>query len=121
MVTAVEIIGIVIVCKGIFFLIKPNALKRLMAFAGQGRRLYVAGFLRLLIGGALLFAASQCKLPEVIIVLGILFLAGGIAIFAIPIEKIKFMVDWFNKKSLLALRFLGLAPLAIGVLLIYSA
>lgn len=119
MVTAVKIIGIVIVCMGILFLLSPNALKQLMAFVGQGRRIYGAGVFRTLIGGVLLFAAPQARVPEVIIVFGILFLAGGIAIFAIPIEKIKSVIDWFSKKSLLALRFLGFVPLAIGVLLIY--
>lgn len=120
MVTVVKIFGIVMIGMGILFLIKPSVLKQLMTFVEQGRRLYAVGVFRLLIGGALLFAAPQFRSPEVIIALGILFLAGGIAIFAIGLEKTKFIIGRFNKKSLLFLRFLGFVPLAIiGVLLIY--
>ena len=121
MVIAVRVFGIVVVSMGIFFLIKPNALKQLVVFVGQGKRLYAAGSLRILIGGMLLFATPHYQSPEVIIALGVLFLAGGIAIFALGLEKIKSLIGWFSKKSLLALRFLGLIPLIIGILLIHSA
>ena len=121
MVIVVRVFGIVIVSMGILFLIKPNALKQLVGFVGQGKRLYAAGSLRILIGGVLLFAAPHYQSPEVIIALGILFLAGGIAIFALGLEKIKSLIGWFNKKSLLTLRFLGIVPLVVGILLIHSA
>jgi len=120
MVTAVRILGIVVIAMGIIFLLAPGILKQIITFMGQGKRLYAAGVLRLLIGGMLLYAASQCRLPEVIIVLGILVLASGIAIFVLG-EKTKSMINWFNKKSLLSLRFAGLIPLAFGALLLYSA
>lgn len=122
MVTAVRIFGIVIMGMGILFLLNPNALKQLMVFGSQGRRLYVVGVFRLLIGSILLFAAPQFRLPEVIIVLGILFLAGGIYIFAFPLEKTKLMFDRLSKKPLLVLRLIGFVPLVvIGGLLIYFA
>ncbi|MBT9144988.1 hypothetical protein B9J77_02150 [candidate division NPL-UPA2 bacterium Unc8] len=120
MVIAVRVFGIVAIAMGIIFLLNPMVLKQIMTFTGQGKRFYAIGALRLLIGGMLLYAASQSRLPVAIIILGILALASGIAIFTFR-EKIESMLNWFNKKSLLSLRFLGFIPLAIGALLLYSA
>ncbi len=120
MVTAVRILGVVIVAMGVISLLNPRILKQSMTFMGQGKRFYAVGVLRLLIGGMLLYTASQCRLPEVIIILGILVLTSGIAVFALG-EKMKSMINWFNKKPLLFLRFVGLIPLAFGALLLYSA
>ena len=91
-----------------------------MAFLEQGRKLYIVGILRLLIGIILLLVASQCRLVGVVITLGIFFLIGGIVIFILGLERIKSMLNWWNKRSLLVIRLMGLIALALGALLLYS-
>ena len=120
MLILVKLIGIVIVVMGITFLLSPKQLRQLLAFLGQGKRLYGVGILRLLFGVILLLAASQCRLVGVVLTLGILFLIGGILIFVLGLERLKSILNRWDKKSPLTLRLLGLIPLAFGALLLYS-
>ncbi|KPK38997.1 MAG: hypothetical protein AMJ78_09145 [Omnitrophica WOR_2 bacterium SM23_29] len=120
MLILVKLIGIVIVAMGIIFLLNPEAMKRVINYWGQGKRLYLVGILRLLIGVVLLLSASQCRLVGAIVTLGILVLLGGIIIFALGLEKVKSILDWWDKKPLSVLRLLALIALAIGALLLYS-
>lgn len=121
MLVLVKFIGIFIVSMGITILLSPSTMKKIIIFWKQGKRLYAAGILRLLIGIILLLAASQCRLVGVVVWLGILTLIGGIIIFALGLQKIKSFLDWWSKKPPLLLRLWGVIALAIGALLIYSA
>lgn len=89
MVILVRVIGIIIVMMGIIILLNPKTFNQLMNFFKVGRRLYWNGFLRLLFGIVLLLGASQCRRVVVVIAMGILFLLGGVAIFALGLEKLK--------------------------------
>lgn len=121
MLILVRIIGIVMVGMGVMYLLKPKTLKQFVAFFEKGRRLYIAGILRIVIGVILLAAASQCRLVGVVLALGVLALIGGIVIFILGLERIKSMLNWWNKRSPLVLRLVALVALALGALLLYSA
>ena len=121
MVTLIKIIGIVIALVGIVFLFCPKAIKQFMGFVGQGRRLYWVGILRLLFGVILLLGASQCRVIWVVMAMGILFLIGGVMIFTLGLERLRSIIEWWNKRSLMSLRLIALVALALGALLIYSA
>jgi len=121
MLVLVRSISILIVAVGIVFLLSPKALKQFIAFLGQGKKLYLVGVMRIVIAVILLLGASQCRFVGIVTTLGIVILAGGIFIFALGLERLKPMLDWFNKRSLLALRLMSLVALAFGALLIYSA
>lgn len=120
MVILVKLIGIFIAGMGIILLLSPKTIKRLVAFCQQGKRVYISGLLRLLIGVILLLAASQCRLSGMVATLGILVLIGGILIFVLGIERTKALLNRWSNKSTLFLRLWGILALAIGVLLIYS-
>lgn len=121
MVTLIKLIGIIIALAGIIFVFSPTTTKQVFAFMGRGRRLYWAGILRLLFGVILLLGASQCRLVGVVIAIGILFLVAGVMIFALGLKKVRSMIEWWNKRSLIVIRGLALGALALGALLIYSA
>lgn len=121
MVILIKLIGIIIALVGIIFLFCPKALRQLIAFFKQGKRLYWVGTLRLLFGVILLLGATQCRVVWVVIAMGVLFLVAGVLIFALGLEKLRSVIDWWDKKSLVVLRLLGVVALALGVLLIYSA
>jgi uncharacterized protein YjeT (DUF2065 family) len=117
----IQIIGIVFVLVAIVYFLKPDALKGIMEFFKQGKRIYLAGLIRLALAIVFLLAARQCGLPWVIVVFGILFLISGILIFLLGPEKCKAVIDWYQKQSLLLLRIIALVMLAIGAVIIYSA
>ena len=121
MVILVKLFAIAIVVLGVVFLLSPKAIKQYMNFWAKGKNYYLAGILSILFSIVFLLAASQCKLPLVVAVLGIWSLIKGIVILVRGPEKLKSMIDWWMKRPIGVLRLTGFLALAIGVLLIYSA
>ena len=121
MVIAVKVISIVIAGMGVIYLLNPKALAQVMTFFSEGKRLYLAAVLRLVIGSILLIAASRCRVMGFVVILGILTLLGSITIFTLGPERVKPFLDWWSKRSFIFLRFIGLLALAVGVLLLYAA
>jgi len=117
----VKIIGIVIVALGIAYLLKPGIMTYLMEFFKEGKRMYFAGLIRLVLAIIFLLAARECDITPVIVFFGILFLISGLLIFVIGLEKVKSIINWYQEQSILVLRLLALVALAIGVVIIYSA
>lgn len=120
MLILVKLIGIIIAVMGVSLFLNPRTLKALIAFWGQGRRLYIAGILRILIGAMLLLAASQCRLRGAVIALGILFLIGGVLIFLLGLSRLKSILNWWEKRPTSVIRLMALFALVIAVLLLYS-
>jgi uncharacterized protein YjeT (DUF2065 family) len=117
----IRIIGIVFVFMTIVYLLKPDVMKRLMEFFVQGRRMYFAAVVRLVLAVVFLLAARQCSRFWVIFAFGILLIVSGLSIFILGLEKVKSYVSWWQKQPLMFLRFIALIGLAIGALIIYSA
>lgn len=121
MILLVNIIGILMVCMGFIYVLNPALMKKMISFWRQSKRIYAGGLLRLLFGAIFLWSASQAKIQVVIYVLGILMLLGGVFIFVMGQEKVKRMLDWWDKKPDSILRLIAILILAIGALVIYSA
>jgi hypothetical protein len=117
----VKVIGIVIIFAALVYLLKPDVMKRIIEFFKQGRRMYFAGLIRFALAVVFLLAASDCKMPWVIIVFGILLIIGGLLIFILGPEKVRSMLEWWQKQSVVLLRVVALIGLAFGAIIIYSA
>jgi uncharacterized protein YjeT (DUF2065 family) len=105
----------------IVYFLKPDIMKRLMEFFKQGRRIYFAALLRLVLAVVFLLTARQCSHFWVIFAFGILFIISGLLIFILGLEKVKSYISWWQKQPLVLLRVMALIGLAIGALIIYSA
>jgi len=121
MVILVRIIGIVIGCLGIIFLINPQRVKGMIAFWSQGKRPYLGGILRALFGFIFLLAAPRCRLAWVIFIIGILASIKGLLVFILGLKKIKSLLNWWNNKPAAIFRLMGLIDLALGGLFLYCA
>ncbi len=117
----VKIVGIVVVFIGIVYLLKPGVLKSFIGFFKKGKRIYFVALIRFVLAVIFLLAANQCKMPWVIIVFGILFMISGLLIFILRAERLKSILDWWQRQSSLLLRLMGLIALAVGAAIIYSA
>lgn len=117
----IKIIGIVFVCIGIVYLLKPEVMKWLMEFFKKGKRIYLAGLIRLALAVIFLLAARECDIQWIIVTFGVLFLISGILVFMIGPEKFKSMIEWWQKQSALLLRILALITLAVGAVIIWAA
>ena len=119
--TVIKIIGIVFVFAGIVYLLKPNVIKSLMEFFKKGKRIYIAGLIRFALAIVFLLAARECDITWVIVAFGILFLFGGLLIFILGPERVRAIINWWQKQPVLLLRVIALIFLAIGAIIVYSA
>ena len=117
----IKSLGIAFVVLGIVYLLRPDVMKWLMEFFKQGKRLYFAGLIRFALAIVFLVGARECKRFWVIFAFGILFIIGGLLIFILGPEKLRYVIEWYQKQSVLLLRVLALILLAIGAIIIYSA
>lgn len=122
MAITIKILGIVIIGIAFILMIRIGAMKRLLEYMlAEVRSFYVVGIIRLTVGAFLLLAASQSRIPLIILILGILFLVSGILVFLIGTEKSKAYVSWVLQKSPLVHRLMLLLPILLAALMIYSA
>jgi len=119
--TIIQVLGILIVLVGIVYLLKPDVMKWLMEFFKQGKRIYLAGLIRLVLAIVFLLAARECDITWVIVAFGILLLISGILIFMLGPRRLKSILEWWQKQPTLLLRVLALIALAVGAVIIYSA
>jgi len=117
----IKSIGIVIILIGIVYLLRPNVMKWLIGFFRQGKRIYLAGLIRFALAVVFLVGARECRRFWVVFAFGILFLIGGLLIFILGPEKIKRVLDWWQKQSILLLRVMAVLALVIGAVIIFSA
>lgn len=114
------ILGAVIILEGIIFLIKPGFLVKLISFFMRGKMIYTAAVARAILGPIFLIYATQCKIPSVIIIFGILLLIGAAVLLLVKLEKIKTMLNWWTKRPVWALRTLAVAAVMIGTLIVIA-
>ena len=119
--TIIKIIGIIIVCIGIVFLVKPQVTRYLMGFFKKGSRIYLAGLVRFALAIIFLLGARGCGIPWVIALFGILFMVSGILVFMLGPARLGPLIDWFQKQSLLLVRAMAVLMLAVGAVIIYAA
>jgi len=105
----VKIAGIVFVFIGILYLLKPGVLKSFVEFFKKGRRIYFVGLIRFVLAVIFLLAANQCKRVWVIIVFGILFMISGLLVFMLGTKRLKSILDWWQKQSLLLLSLIHIS------------
>jgi uncharacterized protein YjeT (DUF2065 family) len=117
----IKIIGIVFVAIAIVYILKPDVMNRLFEFFKKGNRLYVAAPIRLGLAVVFLVGAGECKNKWVIIAIGILLLISGILVLVLGPNKLRPMIEWFQKQSGVLHRAMALIVLAIGVVIIISA
>jgi len=119
----IKIIGILFIAIAIVFLLKPGIMNSLMEFFKKGKRIYFSGLVRLALAVIFLLGTGghQGHKFWIIFAFGILFLIAGVLIFMLGPEKIRRMIDWWQKQSTLLLRFMAIITLAIGAIIIYAA
>jgi len=117
----IRILGIVFALMGIVYLLRPEVMKWLIKFFKKGKRIYFAGLIRFALAVVFLVAARECKYFWVILVFGILFIIGGLLIFILGPQKLKTILDWYEKQSTVLLRVIAIIVVAAGAVIIVSA
>ncbi len=119
--TVIQIFGVVIVAIAIVYILKPGVMNRLFEFFKKGKRLYLAVPIRLALAVVFLLGARECKQFWVIFAFGILLLISAILILVLGPNKLRPVIEWWQRQSAVFLRAMALIVLAIGVVIIISA
>lgn len=119
--TVIKVIGTVIVCIGLVYLIKPEILKGFMRFFSKGSRLYVAALVRFALAIIFFLGARECDITWVIVVFGSIFLLSGLLIFMLGIEKAKGIINWYLEQPSFMFRVVASIVLCVGLIIVYAA
>ena len=117
----VKLIGILFLGVGIVFFLKPSQIKKVMELVKVGKRVYIAGVGRIVVGGFLLLSTSHVTLPWIAGVIGAIILTSGVLCFVLSLSKIHQFIDWIYNKSDNVHRIAACVAGIFGVLLIYAA
>ena len=121
MLMLIKIVGIYMAVMGVLILFKPKSFLKIVDFFMKGRRIYIAGFLRLVLGFIFVVTAWQSKQTVVIYSLGVLVIMGGTLFFALRKDTINAIASWLDNRPAGLTRLWGIAAAAFGALIIYSA
>ncbi|MDD4900184.1 MAG: hypothetical protein PHT31_06920 [Candidatus Omnitrophica bacterium] len=117
----IKLIGLFITAMGIIVCVNPKVMRKMMNFWKQGKRIYLAGVIRICFGVLFLYCAPMAMRPNVIFILGILAILGGLFIIIRGPERMKLILENLSKKPDNSLRWLSLIILIFGALIIFSA
>jgi hypothetical protein len=82
--------------------------------------LYAAGAFRVVLGGALFFAAPSSRAPKVLRILGIIILVAGLFTPLFGVERLHRLIGWWSAQGTVFLRVWAAFALAFGLFLAYA-
>jgi hypothetical protein len=105
---------------GALGLISPMRLLDIVRHFQSPTGLYAAGALRVVLGGALLFAAPSSRAPKVLRILGVIILVAGLFTPLIGVERVHRLMDWWSTQGAVFMRVWATFALALGLFLAYA-
>jgi hypothetical protein len=116
----IKALGLIMAAMGVAFAIVPKKMAKILHYFKHGKRMYIVGIVRLVFATIFLLAASQCRWPWFIGILGILTLVSGVLIFSLKLKVLRSVLDWFSGLSKKVMRITGGIVVIIGVLIIFA-
>lgn len=120
MVWIIFIAGWLIIGYYLAILIAPRCLRKTIDFFSIGSRLYLVGFIRLILGLMLLTLSSQARLWWYIVIIGLLSAASGLYLFFCALRRTKKLLGQIKNQSNLILRIIAIIALVLWGLLLYA-
>lgn len=114
------ILGVLVASFGLLGLFFPS---RLLAFIARWQSqagLYVATFVRLLLGVALVLSAPGSRTPDFLRVLGIIVIVAGIATPLIGLRRFEALLRWWSESDESYLRAYSFVLLALGGSIVWA-
>lgn len=119
--TVIKIIGTVIVCIGLVFLIWPEIMRATTRFFSKGSRLYLAAMVRFALAIVFIMGARNCGIKWVIVLFGLIFLLSGLLIFMLGLERAKGIIRWYQEQPSFVYRIVAIIVLSVGLIITYAA
>jgi len=119
--TIIKVIGTVIVCIGLVFLIQPEIMRATTRFFSKGSRLYLAAMVRFALAIVFIMGARHCGKTWVIVMFGLIFLLSGLLIFMLGLQKAKGILRWYMEQPKFISRIVAGIVLGVGLIIVYAA
>lgn len=117
----IVLLGILLGLLGAIGLFSPDSLIRVVTrFWMHPRGLFLAMVLRLIFGIIMITAAPQTRAPLTIEIIGVLSIAGAVALPLIGFQRMQRLIGWWTSRSASTLRCWALIALFFGLFLIYA-
>lgn len=116
-----KVIGILILIFGVICAVRPKTIRDIIEFAKVGKRAYIGGVLRLIIGALLLITVRSAEIPWIPAFIGALIIVSGVLVITLGMQRVHSILDWFQKLPDSRLRIPPVVAAIIGSLLIYAA
>lgn len=116
----IKAIGILFVVLGVLFAAMPALMNRFIEFAKVGKRCYIGGVVRIVIGVLLLIGSLQVSVFWIPVIIGSLITLSGIAIFLLGHQRIHAVMDWIAGLPEGKRRIGPIIAGIFGVLIIYA-
>jgi hypothetical protein len=105
---------------GALGLISPTRLLDIVRHFQSPAGLYVAGAFRVILGGALFFAAPTSRAPKAVRILGIIILVAGLFTPLFGVERFHRLLSQWSAQGPMFLRVWAALALAFGLFLAYA-
>ena len=119
--TVIKIIGIVIFCIGLVFIIRPEIMRATTQFFSKGSLLYLAAMVRLTLAIVFIMGARHCGIKWIIVMFGLIFLLSGLMIFMLGLQKAKGILRWYLEQPKFISRVVAGIVLGVGLIIVYAA
>jgi hypothetical protein len=117
----VAVVGLLMLGIGLAVLVSPAVLRDLLHRFLEYRWVYWVSGLRVLAGAVLVIAAPTTKLPDFILLLGVLLLAAGTSLPFLGKERVDRMAEWWLRLPNGLLRLWGTLATALGGVVAWAA
>jgi len=121
MVLIIKLIAIAIIIYGCILVLRPRVKKMVIGYIKESNRIYIANGVKLAIGIFMLIAASSCRVPWVVLVLGGLAALSGIALFLVKKNVVDDVIKWLDTRSAKQVRIMGIVIIVVGALIAIAA
>ncbi|NLW84298.1 MAG: hypothetical protein GXY41_07855 [Phycisphaerae bacterium] len=117
---SVWIVGVLVAAWGVAVAIKPQWMKRMMDFFVVGRRFWLAAAAKVAVGILFLVFARDCRIPGIIIAIGVITVVSNLFVLTLAPEKVHKMMAYWQKQPLWIYRTWGIVAALFGGLLLYA-
>jgi len=101
-------------------IVAPTALLSVADVFLTSQGLWLAAALRIVLGSALVLAASGSRFPRALRVIGVVIVVAGIATPLIGVERARAIVEWETARGPAAMRIPAAFAFAMGLFLAYA-
>lgn len=116
----VSLNGLAVAGIGLIGVLAPDTLRRLLGDWRVMTSLPVTVVIRILFGCIFVAAASDCRLPTVVRLVGFLEFAGAAVLLGLGSQRLERFVEWWVQRPSTFVRCWCLGACGLGALLVYG-